>query len=223
MKIIGISIDGVIRDRITQFDKLYRKNFIKNESIVKMDEYFRYVPDDVDDSENIRIQNKIDELIKYPIDTYDLRNHYKFDSPEQFQDFMEKDFVFEIFGSASPIPKSMDKINRIQKIGEQNSVYEIVLISGEDEMAIQATYHFLAKAACRIKKIVFEKNINRIWDFCDMIITDNPEIIESKPETKIVTKIIQDYNNYDKADYEFKTMNEVNDDFILNLIKEKKL
>lgn len=223
MKIIGISIDGVIRDKITQFDKIYRKNFIKNESIVKMDEYFRYVPEDLDESENIRIENKVNELITYPIDTYDLRNHYKFDSLEQYKDFIDKDFVFEIYGSASPIHKSMDKINKIQKIGEQNSSYEIVLLSDEEEMAIQATYHFLAKAACRIKKLIFEKNLNRVWDYCDMIITENPSIIECKPENKLVTKIIHEYNKYDKSDYEFNTMNEIDEFFILKLINENKL
>lgn len=223
MKIIGISIDGVLRDKLNQFDKIYRKKYIKNESIVKMDEYFRYVPEEENEGEDSRIQNLINERIKYPIDTFDLLNHYKFDSKNEFVEFLNQDYVFEIYGSASPIPKAMDKANKLQKIGEINSLYEIVLFSQEQDQAIQATYHFLAKSACRIKKIIFENDINRIWDYCDLIITDNPEIIESKPENKKSIKIKESYNQFDIADYEYNSLNELQDNFLIDLIKEKNL
>jgi hypothetical protein len=223
MKIIGISIDGVLRDKLTQFDKMYRKKYIKNESIVKMDEYFRYVPEEEDEGENTRIQNIINEKIKYPIDTFDLLNHYHFDSKKDFLDFLDQDYVFEIYGSAPPVAKAMDKANKLQKIGQTNMQYEILLFSQEQEQAIQATYHFLAKSACRIKKIIFDNDINRIWDYCDMVITDNPNFIESKPNNKLTVKIKSDYNVYDQADYEFGSINEIDDFFIENLIKEKKL
>lgn len=223
MKIIGISIDGVLRDKISQFDKMYRKRFIKNESLVKMDEYFRYAPEEKDEGEDARIQNLIDEKIKYPIDTFDLQNHYSFSSKNEFEIFLNQDYVFEIYGSAPPVAKAMDKANRIQKIGEVNSQYEVVLFSQEQDQAIQATYHFLAKSACRIKKIIFENNINRVWDYCDLIITDNPEIIESKPTNKKSIKIKSDYNQYDNADYDFNSLNEIEDSFIINLIKENNL
>lgn len=223
MKIIGINIDGVLRDKFTQFDKMYRKKFIKNESIVKMDEYFRYVPEDENEGEDVRIQNIINEKIKYPIDTFDLQNHYVFESKEEYNNFLNLDYVFEIYGSAPPVAKAMDKANKLQKIGEVNEKYEIVLFSSEQDQAIQATYHFLAKSACRIKKIIFENDLNRIWDYCDLIITDNPEIIESKPNNKKVLKIKADYNQYDQADYEFNSLNEIEDPFFINLIKENNL
>lgn len=221
MKIIGISIDGVLRDKFSQFDKMYRKRFIKNDSLVKMDEYFRYVPDDINDQENARIQNLVEEKIKYPIDTFDLFNHYTFSDKEEFNIFLNQDYVFEIYGSAPPVPKAMDKVNKLQKIGESNFSYEIILFSHEMDQGIQATYHFLAKSACRIKKIFFEKDINRIWDYCDLIITDNPEIIESKPENKKTIKIKTEYNKFDRADYEFESLKDLEDSMILNLIKEK--
>lgn len=218
MKIVGFNIDGVTRDRFAQFDKMYRKKFIKNEQLVKMDEYFRYVPDeDESDGEIARLQSLVDEKIKYPIDTYDLKNHYKFDSNEQFENFINQEYVFEIYGSAPPISKAMDKINRIQKIGEANNKYEIVLFSPEEEQAIQATYHFLAKSACRVKKIIFEKNVSRIWDYCDVMVTDNPEILESKPAKKVSVKISTEYNQYDSSDYEFKSVNDIDDSFFLKL------
>lgn len=220
MKIIGISIDGVLRDKISQFDKMYRKKFIKNESIVKMDEYFRYVPEDNNDDEDMRIQNLVNEKIKYPIDTFDLLNHYSFSSKDEYQMFFNQDYVFEIYGSAPPVNKAMDKVNKLQKIGETNNEYEVLLFSHESDQAIQATYHFLAKAACRVKKIIFEKDISRIWDYCDFIITDNPEIIESKPQNKTTIKIKADYNSFDQADYEFENINQMDDLFLMKLIKE---
>lgn len=218
MKIIGFSIDGVTRDRISQFDKMYRKKFIKNEQLVKMDEYFRYLPDDVEsDGEIARLQSIVNEKIKYPIDTYDLKNHFMFKDNDEYENFVKKDYVFEIYGSASPIPKSMDKINKLQKLGESNNSYEIVLFSNEEDQAIQATYHFLAKSACRVKKIMFEKDVSRIWDYCDIIVSDNPEILETKPKGKLSIKISADYNQYDKSDYEFKNVSEIDDSFFVKL------
>lgn len=222
MKIIGISIDGVLRDKFSQFDKMYRKKYIKNDSLVKMDEFFRYLPDEDNEGEITRLQNLVDEKIKYPIDTFDLINHYSFESKDDFKIFLNQDYVFEIYGSAPPVPKAMDKANKFQKIGELNSEYEIILFSHENDQAIQATYHFLAKSACRIKKIIFENDLNRIWDYCDIIVTDNPELIESKPTQKTIIKIKTDYNKYDSGDYEFNTLNEIEDLFLLKLIKEKK-
>lgn len=223
MKIIGISIDGILRDRFSQFDKMYRKRFIKNESLVKMDEFFRYVPEEENEGEIVRMQNLIEEKIKYPVDTFDLLNHYTFDSRDEFQIFLNQDYVFEIYGSAPPVPKAMDKANKLQKIGELDSVYEIVLFSHESDQAIQATYHFLAKSACRIKKIIFESDTNRIWDYCDIIITENPELIESKPEGKKSVKITTEYNKFDKGDYEFNSLVELDDLFLVKLIKENNL
>lgn len=218
MKIIGFNIDGVARDRFAQFDKMYRKKFIKNEQLVKMDEYFRFVPDEEQsDGELARLQNVVNEKIKYPIDTYDLKNHYKFENADEYENFVNQEYVFEIYGSATPIPKAMDKINKLQKIGETNKAYEIVLISNEEDQAIQATYHFLAKSACRVKKLIFEKDMSRVWDYCDAIVTDNPEILEAKPSGKISIKISADYNQYDSSDYEFKTVGEIDDSFFVKL------
>lgn len=220
MKIIGFSIDGVTRDRFAQFDKMYRKKFIKNEQLVKMDEYFRYVPEEEEsEGELARLQNIVNEKIKYPVDTHDLKNHYRFENNEEFENFLNQDYVFEIYGSAPPVAKAMDKINKLQKIGEANGSYEVILFSPEEDQAVQATYHFLAKSACRIKKVIFEKNIGRIWDFCDVVVTDNPEILEAKPSEKTAVKITSEYNKYDSADHEFKSVNEIDDSFFVKLLK----
>jgi hypothetical protein len=220
MKIIGFSIDGVTRDRFSQFDKMYRKKFIRNEQLVKMDEYFRFVPEEEEsDGEVARLQSMINEKIKYPVDTYDLKNHYRFENNEEFENFLNQEYVFEIYGSAPPVAKAMDKINKLQKIGESNKSYEVVLMSPEEDQAVQATYHFLAKSACRVKKIIFEKNVSRIWDFCDVIVTDNPELLESKPTGKTSVKITTEYNKYDSADHEFNTVNEIEDSFFVKLFK----
>lgn len=220
MKIIGFSIDGVVRDKFTQFDKMYRKKFIRNDQLVKMDEYFRFVPDEEEtDGEIARLQSIVNEKIKYPVDTYDLRNHYKFEDNQEFDSFLNQDYVFEIFGSAPPIPKAMDKINKLQKLGESNSCYEVVIFSQEEDQAVQATYHFLAKAACRIKKVVFEKDLSRMWDFCDVIVTDNPEIMECKPNGKTCLKIEAEYNQYDNADFSFKSVNDIEDSFFVKMLK----
>ena len=40
--IIGVGIDGIIRNTHAAFDRVYRKVFIKNDSLVQMNERFEY-------------------------------------------------------------------------------------------------------------------------------------------------------------------------------------
>jgi hypothetical protein len=42
-KILAIGVDGTIRDVHSQFDNWYRRTFIKNDSLVEMDDNYNYV------------------------------------------------------------------------------------------------------------------------------------------------------------------------------------
>lgn len=222
-KVLGISIDGVLRDMHDQFDTVYRKKFIKNDSLVQMDDKYQFVESAEPTEEDIqKIENLIKEKIHLPVDTYDLLNHYYFESKEEFVQFFEN-YSFEIFGGATPYPRVFDTINRLQTFGDVNNFFDVVIISTEKDKAIAATFHFLAKGGCKIQNIKFINEYYDKWNFCDVVIDDCPAVFENKPEGKISIKINHDYNVYSESDYSFNSINEVyNDMFLLKLFSPTK-
>jgi hypothetical protein len=222
-KILGIGIDGVIRDMHNQFDRQYRKIFIKNESLVEMDENYDFAPSkEITDEDIKNIEKKINELINFPIDSFDLLNHYSFENKEAFDKFLYQDYAFQIFGSASQFPRAMDSVNFIQSFGEVNNLYETVLLSKEKDQGVMSTLHFLAKVGCKIKNIKFVPDHINKWDCADVIIDDCPIVFENVPKDKISIKINHMYNKWSEANYSFNSINEVNDkDFLLKIFGKK--
>ena len=163
MKTLGITINGVLRDFNFQFEKFYRKKFIKNESLVGMDDNFFAVEEEETNEEYERIKNLERDLINLPVDTADLLNHFKFDDVESFNSFLFEDYTFPIFGAAPAMPKSFDTLLKIQQISEASKYFEVVLISTEKSQAISSTLHFLAKNGARIKIIKFFDNYSDVW------------------------------------------------------------
>jgi len=221
-KTIGIGIDGVVRDMFSQFDKIYRKTFIRNEALVQMDDNYTYIPGDEPTEELLdKIEEVEKEKIHLPVDTFDLLNHYSFPDKESFDKFFF-DNAFEIFGSSSQYPRSFDVINRLQGFGEMSGLFDVVLLSKEKEMQISSTYHFLSKSGCKIKNIKFINEYQEKWNHCDVIIDDCPTVFENKPEGKISIKINQEYNVYSEVDYSFNSVNEINEKFLLKILDGEK-
>ena len=76
----------------------------------------------------------------------------------------------------------------------------------EFNQSIGFTHFFLSKLATRIRKTFFPKDYAEIWDVCDILITADPKLLQSKPEGKKVIKIITDYNKDCDADFEYDSM-----------------
>lgn len=215
MKTLGVTINGVLRDLEYQFDKFYRKAFIKNESLVGMNDNFEAVEEEIDwDAISLKEQDKI----SLPVDTVDLFNHYKFESELHYNKFINEDYNFQILGAASAIPKSFDHLMRVQGFGEANNLFDTTLFSKENGKSVTSTMHFLAKSASRVRNIKFIDDYKSIWDYCDVVVTDLPEILDSKPAGKISIKINKLYNQWSKADYTFDDLSSLNDkEFLTNL------
>ena len=216
MKTLGITIDGVLRDLENQFEKTYRKAFIHNESLVGMDENFNAIEEEQTDEYWDNLKKLEEENFTFPIDSADLTNHFKFESKEKFEQFLYEDYNFQILGAANAYPKSFDYLLRIQGFGESNKLFDTTLVSKENGKSITSTMHFLAKSASRIRNIKFIDNNADIWKSCDVVITDLPEILDSKPEGKISIRINKLYNQWSKADYSFDNLSEVNDKTLLS-------
>lgn len=223
-KVLGISLDGVIRDVFSKFDDVYRKAFIKNDSLVQADESFSYVVSELnaDDNELNKLEKMIEEKINLPINTYDLQNHYQFDSKENFNNFFQE-YAFELYATAGTFPRTPDTLNRLQGFGKTNGIFDTVLLVKGNDKIVTSTYHFLAKIGCKINKVVFIDNDIDKWNYCDVLIDDSPESFESKPENKTSIKISHEYNAYSDSDYSFENLNAIyNELFILKVFMPEK-
>ena len=104
MKIVGINIDGVIRDYVNSFDSQYRRVFIfdennlnlnmgeKGDTVNLTEETFSPVEMTEDEKDKLREARKEKErmLITLPVDTDDLLNHYRFEPKKiKTQQFLE--------------------------------------------------------------------------------------------------------------------------------------
>lgn len=235
MKRLGINIDGVIRDFHSQFDKQYRKVFIHNPNLVAMDEEnhaFRpYTADEEKEFEE-KIKERERDLITMPLDSFELLNHYKFDSktikmtkleipdgvnydpieltPKQnLENFLYEEFPFQIFGMAEEYQGATEAVNKIQFIGLNSNKFEVILLSNQKAKAIPATYHFLAKTNNRTRKVMFLNSDSEKWDYCDAIIDIMPATFQTKPEGKTSIKINHLFNQWDAADYSFDSIKEI--------------
>jgi 5'(3')-deoxyribonucleotidase len=207
-KTLGISLDGVLRDIHSQFDIIYRKFFINNDSLVKADDNFSYLVSEQTDTNEERIKELITAKINLPVTTYDLMNHYHFDSKEDFDNFFQT-YAFEVFGMASQFPRAFDSANRLQAFGKGTDLFDtVLLVKGKDKIA-QSTYHFLGKSGCKIENVRHVDTDAEKWNYCDVLIDDSPESFENKPDGKISIKISKEYNAYSTADYSFDNISAV--------------
>jgi len=231
MKTLGINIDGVVRDFYSQFDKHYRKVFINNPNHVEMNKDMTVKDRTDEDWENLEklIAEREREFISLPVNSYDLTNHYKFEEtvaldgetvlmPEEaLEDFMYNKYPFQVFGQAEEYPGACDAVNRIQAHGLKNNLYKTVFISKTRSSAIPATFHFLAKNASRIRNVHFIDEDYEKWDHCDVIIDCVPEVIQNVPEGKEIIKIEHAFNTYDKVEHVFKSITDINPNFVEEL------
>jgi 5'(3')-deoxyribonucleotidase len=187
---INISINEVLRDFIGQFNYIYDKYLQKKE--LKEDE----------------------------ITSFNLLDHYDFKSIDELNSFLYSEASLEIFGHADQkIDGLMGKFNTFLMDIEDDEEHTIKLVSKEFNKSIPATLFFLSKTGCRIKNLQFVSNDNDEWLDADVLITANPNALNSKPENKVSVKINTPYNKDIIADYEIDSILEfINDSELRNKI-----
>jgi len=236
MKTLGISIDGVIRDFYSEFDKQYRKVFIHNPSIVEMNKDMTVKEKTEEDwtvlEKRIELEEK--KLISLPLNSYNLLNHYKFEetiaidgetilSPEEYlKEFMYQTYAFNIFGKAEEYKNACDTFNRIQSYGIQNNIYKTKLLTSNGGKSLTATWHFLATHGCRMRSFECVEEDYQKWEHCDILIDCIPEVIQNTPKGKTIIKIEHPFNKWDEVEHSFKSFSEINPNFIEDLLVGEK-
>jgi hypothetical protein len=84
----------------------------------------------------------------------------------------------------------------------------------------------LSKIGARVRKVIFPKNLEEVWDECDVVITANKEVVEAEvPEGKKVILINRLFNEgvKDKAFANYDNLSDIIEDnnFFNALIDEK--
>lgn len=193
---IGIELNGVIRNVNKQILKYYQK--------------------DVDPSIDLDEIDEKDNVFKYA----------KFDSNKSKNEFIYIDYPYEIFGCAKTIDKDLPvEINNwmVEMTNREDEEFMIVYYSlNEEYLTIQSSYFFLSKIGTRVREVFFPRDINEIWNRCDVVITANDDVLKAKPSDKKSVKIINTVNKDSdvKGDFEYESMTDVikDNNFLDNIV-----
>ena len=190
MLTIGVELNHVVRNINKQILKYYAKEFEPSLDWEELDD-------------------KVDIFEKY----------VKFKSKYEKNNFLYIDYPFEIFGTANTMEKKLataitNWLSEITNI-EDEDIRIIFYSLDEDALTIQSSYFFLSKIGARVRKVIFPKSIDEIWEECDAVITARNEFFEKeKPEGKKIILVNREFNkeNKDKADLNYDNLSEIIND-----------
>lgn len=214
---IGISIDGVLRDFLGQIKQTHLKYFPTKEGEEEIE-----IPD-----------YELEKWVTFPEEKV-KQGEMDFNPDFNEEDFLESgeetelvevknettldEFLYEkctveIFGYAEEsISSAVETLNQLIIDNQQ---HEFILMSREGGMAIPSTLFFLAKTKSSCPNIKFVKEYSKVWDYVDVMITDHPKIIDTKPKGKVSIIIDKEYNkDFNQNKMRFKTIKEIDSDVL---------
>lgn len=195
---IGVELNHVVRNINKQIIKYYAKEYAPDVD-----------PDDIDDREDV------------------LKTFAKFDSKYERNSFIFIDYPYEIFGCANTMEKKLavkitNWLTDISNI-EDEDIRIIFYSMNEEAITIQSTFFFLSKIGTRVRKVIFPKSIEEVWEECDVVITARDEFFEKEiPEGKKVVLINRPFNKdcKDKAFLNYDNLSEIiTDEEFFNKLK----
>lgn len=195
---IGVELNHVVRNINKQIIKYYAKEYAPDVD-----------PDDIDDREDV------------------LKTFAKFDSKYERNNFLYIDYPYEIFGCANTMEKKLavkitNWLTDISNI-EDEDIRIIFYSMNEEALTIQSTFFFLSKIGTRVRKVIFPKTIEEVWNECDVVITARDEFFEKEiPEGKKVVLINRPFNKdcKDKAFLNYDNLSEIiTDEEFFNKLK----
>ena len=195
---IGVELNHVVRNINKQIIKYYAKEYAPDVD-----------PDDIDDREDV------------------LKTFAKFDSKYERNNFIFIDYPYEIFGCANTMEKKLavkitNWLTDISNI-EDEDIRIIFYSMNEEAIPIQSTFFFLSKIGTRVRKVIFPKSIEEVWEECDVVITARDEFFEKEiPEGKKVVLINRPFNKdcKDKAFLNYDNLSEIiTDEEFFNKLK----
>lgn len=173
---VGITLNEVLRDFISQFAYTYEKYH----------------------------GTKFD-IEKNPITDFNLLNHelVDFEDEMELKKFLYMEAALEMFGHADQTHNNiMTHFNQFLMEMKDEEEHEFEIVSREAAMSIPSTFFFLSKTLCKASNIRFVTAYADKWEGLDVLITACPTALEAKPSGKISVKVNTTYNKDVKADFE---------------------
>jgi len=219
-KILAIDLDEVIRSKWLQFDRFYAQEFGEDGIQMPFDTYnlrnhYKFLetietvnylneelPEDISATEYIVDK----ETGIAPVDHLAFRKRdEKMTADEAFNKFLYQDFLVEIFSSAPVLYRGLDLDLRKFKLAFENDV-DIMLFSSEKNESISPSLFFISKLRPIIRMFYFPETPEKIWDIADVVITTDPAIVSSKPNSDHKVVLLNRPHN-ENIEGDLKTMN----------------
>lgn len=210
---VGVSVNGVIRDYFGRIEKIHTKYFNPEdgqEVIIKdydLEKWLWFPKEEVVRKEMAFDPNfNVSEFLADK--TSDSQLVEVKDDDITVEDFLYEKCCLEIFGYADEVVDgAVQSINDLSL--QTTGKHEITITSREAGRSVSSTLFFLSKTGCMIQDIKFTMGLTDCWQYNDIMVTDHPEIINSKPEGKIVIKVEKPFNEDLQADYTVRTVREL--------------
>lgn len=179
---IAIDLNDVIRDYSDNFVKTYLTNYNHEFNM-----------------ENFELwSNNMQEVLEFKND-------------KAYQTFTYEDYAFDIFGKCDVCTRNLSVelnkwINSLADYDTNESIEVVIVSPMEFGNSLNYSYFFISKLGCQIREVYFPIDSLTIWEKCDVLITANPKLLESKPAGKFSIKIEKDYNSDYDGDMDFKNL-----------------
>lgn len=154
-------------------------------------------------------QYDVEELTEW---TNNMQDLLPFKTPRAYEKFVYEDYPFELFGKCPTTTKKLtEQLNdwtekTLKDIDTEEEIDVIFVSPMEYGASIGNTYFFISKLGTKVREVYLPTDSNTIWDRCDVLITANPDLLNSKPEGKVTVRINKDYNSECDADYSYETL-----------------
>lgn len=212
---IGISVNGTLRDFFGRIEKIHTKYFNPEDGQeVEVKDYdlekWIWFPQEEVVRQEIEFNPDFNEKEFVKTESSFELTEVK-DDEITVEDFIYDKCCLEIFGYADEIVDgAVQSINELDlQLKMMSKENEIIITSREAGRSVPSTMFFLSKTGCMVQNIKFTMGTTDCWEYVDIMVTDHPEILNSKPEGKKVIKVEKPFNQDIPADYTIKSVREL--------------
>lgn len=146
------------------------------------------------------------------LNSTDILSVLPFKTKKDRKTFREIDYPYELFGCARTTSKHLHV--DIEKWLEEHKDDEVIYFSlNERDLTIQSTFFFLSKGS-RVRNVLFPKNAKDIWNYCDVAVTLNKDVVKTKPTDKkcVLIKKTDNQKLEPYADVAYESLNDLLND-----------
>jgi len=190
--IIGIELNGVLRDTLKKIKEVYEKWYLENP----------FLEEDEKESFERKVISDLTSL--------DISKHLSFKDDDEVYNFLYSEYTMEIFGHAGSTEVSgMMDLNEFYFDMRNN--HEIIIVSDEIGKSKPASLFFISKFGCLVESVKFysESTINSMWNSIDVLLTANPNLLLNHPTDKLVIKFNTIYNKDISVEHEISSIKEL--------------